>query len=154
MEQKKPGEQVTITTVNAEGKNKNFSFALAANPGNGSRGFLGITSLQNQKTGIMSRIISKMTQYKESSTYYTANYNKGLVLYIYNLLWWIMMINLFVGLFNMLPLGILDGGRFFYLAILSVTKNEKVAEKSFSYATKFIGLIFLAMIIAWAIYLI
>jgi membrane-associated protease RseP (regulator of RpoE activity) len=60
------------------------------------------------------------------------------------------MINLFVGLFNMLPLGILDGGRFFYLAILSVAKNKKTAEKSFKYATKFIGLIFLAMIVAWA----
>jgi len=154
LEKKKPGDQVTVKTVNTDGQNKIFNLTLEANPSNVSRGFLGITSLQNQKSGIMSKIISKLTQYKENSTYYTTKYNKGLVLYIYNLLWWIMMINLFVGLFNMLPLGILDGGRFFYLAILSVTKNKKIAERSFNYATKFIGLIFLAMMIAWAISLI
>jgi len=151
LEKKKPGEQIIISTANIDGETKVFNLTLAMHPTNESKGFLGITNLQNQKTGIFSRIISKMTQYKDSSTYYIANYDKNLVLYIYNLLWWVMMINLFVGLFNMLPLGILDGGRFFYLAILSVTKNKKVAEKSFSYATKVIGLIFLAMIIAWLI---
>jgi membrane-associated protease RseP (regulator of RpoE activity) len=60
-----------------------------------------------------------------------------------------MMINLFVGLFNMLPLGILDGGRFFYLAILTITKKESLAKKSFKNATRLIGLIFLVMMIAW-----
>lgn len=151
LETKKPGDKIAIITTNTNGENKYFNFTLSANPSNASKGFLGITSLQTQKTGIFSRLISKMTQYKESSTYYVAKYNPNLVLYIYNLLWWIMMINLFVGLFNMLPLGILDGGRFFYLAILSITKKKSFAEKSFKYATKFIGLIFLAMIIAWAI---
>lgn len=149
LEKKKPGDNITIQTVNSEGNYTNYKATLSAHPTNKSNGFLGITHLQNQRTGIFSKILSKLTQYKQNSTYYIANYNKDLALYIYNLLWWVAMINLFVGLFNMLPLGILDGGRFFYLAILSISKNKKIAEKSFGYATKFIGLIFLAMIIAW-----
>ena len=72
-------------------------------------------------------------------------------LYLYNLLWWVMMINLFVALFNMLPLGILDGGRFFYLAVFGLTKSKKVAEKSSKLATKLIALIFLLMMVFWFI---
>jgi hypothetical protein len=149
LEKKKPGDNLTIQTLKSDGNYTNYKITLSVHPINSTKGFLGITHLQNQRTGIFSRIMSKFTQYKQSSTYYVAKYNKDFVLYIYNLLWWIAMINLFVGLFNMLPLGILDGGRFFYLAILSVTKNKNTAEKSFKYATKFIGLIFLAMIVAW-----
>jgi len=149
LEKKKPGDNITVLTVNSDGNYTNYKVTLTVHPANKSKGFLGITHLQNQRTGIFSKIMSKFTQYKQSSTYYVAKYNKDLVLYIYNLLWWVAMINLFVGLFNMLPIGILDGGRFFYLAILSVSKSKKVAEKSFGYATKFIGLIFLAMIVAW-----
>ena len=39
-----------------------------------------------------------------------------------------MIINLLVALFNMLPLGFLDGGRFFYLTFLGLTGSEKVAK--------------------------
>lgn len=154
LEDKKPGENISIKTASTDGEIKKYELVLTSHPFNSSKVFLGITYMQNQKTGIFSKIIAKITSYKKSSTYYTANYNKDLAVYIYNLLWWVAMINLFVGLFNMLPLGILDGGRFFYLAILSISKNKKTAEKSFKYATNLIGLIFLAMMIAWVFSLI
>jgi membrane-associated protease RseP (regulator of RpoE activity) len=146
---KKPGEKVTIKTINSDGKTEIYEVALSTNPSNSSKGFLGISSIQTQSKGIMSKIVSKISSYKENTTYYVSNYNKDFAEYIYNLLWWVAMINLFVGLFNMLPLGILDGGRFFYLAILSISKNKKTAEKLFKYATNFIAFIFLAMILAW-----
>jgi membrane-associated protease RseP (regulator of RpoE activity) len=150
LEDKKPGENISIKTISSDGKTQEYKLNLTEHPMHKESAFLGITYLQSQRSGIFSKIIAEITSYKKSSTYYVANYNKDLAVYFYNLLWWIAMINLFVGLFNMLPLGILDGGRFFYLAILSVAKNKKTAEKSFKYATKFIGLIFLAMIVAWA----
>jgi len=39
---------------------------------------------------------------------------------------WLFMINLGVGMFNLLPLGILDGGKMFYLGVLGLTKNNEV----------------------------
>ena len=45
--------------------------------------------------------------------------------FIYYLLWWIMIINLLVGLFNMLPWGMLDGGRFLELGLGKFVKEKK-----------------------------
>jgi membrane-associated protease RseP (regulator of RpoE activity) len=51
--------------------------------------------------------------------------------WIYGLVAWLFFINLMVGLINLLPLGIVDGGRMFYLAVLAITKNEKISKKIF-----------------------
>ena len=67
---------------------------------------------------------------------------------VHDFLWWIALINLLVALFNMLPLGILDGGRFFYLTIFSITKSEKAAKIVSSAITYIIlGLLGLIMLI-------
>ncbi len=148
LDRKKPGDNITITTI-LKDVEKNYSITLANNPNNESKPFIGISQKTVISKGIMGKIIGKITMFKNPSTYYKSRYNPDLATYFYNLIWWVALINLFVGLFNMLPLGILDGGRFLYLAVLSVSKKEKIAEKSFRYATKAIGLIFLAMMIAW-----
>ena len=56
---------------------------------------------------------------------------------------WIFLINLAVGFFNMLPFTILDGGRFFYLTVLGITKNEKITRKVY----KGVGWMILALLI-------
>jgi membrane-associated protease RseP (regulator of RpoE activity) len=150
LQDKRPGDILLITTL-TNGNLKNYSITLTENPLNSSRGFVGIVSSPKQSSGIIGKFVSKFTSFRDSSVYYEPRYNADFAYYIYNLLWWIMMINLFVGLFNMLPLGILDGGRFFYLAILILVKDKNIAEKSFKWATRLIGLIFLAMILAWII---
>lgn len=148
LQDKKPGDSVLIET---ETKSivKIYNITLAENPLNSSVGFMGIMSIPKQTGGIFEKIVSTFKSFRDDSVYYRAKYNPDFAFYIYNLLWWIMMINLFVGLFNMLPLGILDGGRFFYLSILILVKDKKIAEKSFKWATRLIGLIFLIMILAW-----
>jgi len=145
---KQPGDVIYIKTKQ-NGFENIYEINLSVNPQNASRGFLGISSNQKTSTGIFGKIMNIFLNYKDDSIYYESKYNSQVAYFFYNLIWWIMMINLFVGLFNMLPLGILDGGRFFYLAILSIT-NKNVAEKSFKYATKIIFLMFLIMMIAWA----
>ena len=60
-----------------------------------------------------------------------------------------MIINLLVALFNMLPLGILDGGRFFQLFVESITKSEKIGKIFFKYATLLISVGFIAIMLAW-----
>lgn len=144
---KSPGENILITTINNNERIVN-NVTLTVNPSDENKAFLGIATYPTNKN-ILGRIVGVFTKFKNPSVYYESKYNKEFSKFTYDLIWWIVMINLFVGLFNMLPLGILDGGRFFYLAILSITKNKKAAEKSFKYATKIILLIFLAMIFAW-----
>jgi len=67
----------------------------------------------------------------------------------YYLLFWIVLINILVALFNMLPLGFLDGGRFFYLTIWGITRNEKVAERLFKGVGYFILLLLIALMVRW-----
>ena len=150
LSEKKPGDKIIITTIN-DGKENNYSINLAENPSDSSKPFIGIVNYGQPQRGIFGRIINYFASFRDKNTKYTANYNPGLAFYLYNLLWWVMMINLFVALFNMLPLGILDGGRFFYLAVFGLTKSKKVAEKSSKLATKLIALIFLLMMVFWFI---
>ena len=59
------------------------------------------------------------------------------------------MINILVALFNMLPLGILDGGRFFYLTIWSITGKEKWGKKAYAFITWFLLLMIGALMVRW-----
>ena len=82
--------------------------------------------------------------FKENSTLYKPTWDGEFVYFIYYLLWWVMIINLLVALFNMLPVGMLDGGRFFYLTILGLTRSEKISKityKVMGYTILFIFLI-------------
>jgi len=85
--------------------------------------------------------------YKEDHVYYEPKNDASL--FIKDLLWWVFIINLLVALFNMLPVSALDGGRFFYLTILAITKSKKVAKKSFKMITYFILFLFLILMIKW-----
>lgn len=156
LQNKNPGDVVDIKTKTSEGE-KTYRIELTSNPLNNSKAFLGIMNTGKSSRGILGNVAGFLGSFKDPTTYYEEKYLPSATLYFYNLLWWIMMINLFVGLFNMLPLGILDGGRFFYLGIygilnkMGIEKNraDKFAKKSFKFASIIIGLIFILMIFAW-----
>lgn len=138
---KKPGEQVIVSTeyVGSKGlESLEYTFNLGADYENSSRPVLGIATLQtkaqtaNTLKGFLYRLFNS---FKDPNVYYTANVNPELMLFLYNLLWWVFMINISVAICNMIPLGIFDGGRFFYLTILGITKKEKIATWSFKIMT-------------------
>jgi len=151
LSQKKPGDAIIVETLSDENQITKKTLILGENPADKDKPFLGVMNYGVQKKGLFSQIINFVGSFKNKNTYYSPKYNSILTVYFYDLLWWIVMINLFVAMFNMLPLGILDGGRFFYLAVWSITKNEKIAKKSFKIATRIILMIFLLMIIFWLI---
>ena len=140
-----PGDNIRLKTE-AEGKINEYNITLARNPGNESRVFLGI-SVVNSGRGFL-RGVDIFSFIKDKSTYYKPKIN-GLSIFIYNFLWWLIIINLGVALFNMLPVGIFDGGQVFYLTILGITKSEKIAKKAFSIITRIILLMFILLIILW-----
>ncbi len=63
------------------------------------------------------------------------------------LILWIFTISLGVGLFNLLPLGPVDGGRMFYVTALHYTKNSAKAMKLLKAATLLV--LFLILVNMW-----
>lgn len=142
-----PGDYVFIKTI-YNGSELYFNISLESHPDNSSKPFLGVTNLNLKKNGIKSFIISLLT-FKDPSTFYIPRFNEDITEFFYYLIWWIALINLFVALFNMLPIGILDGGRFSFLLINSFIKSEKKSRKIYNLIMSTVGIIFLLIIFAW-----
>ena len=146
----KPGEKILVKTKE-KGKIMNFEIILGENPSNSSIGYLGIGSYSSKSKGLFSRVILFFVSFRDQNVLYEPVIFPEAIEFIYYLLWWCVVINLLVALFNMLPLGALDGGRFFYLSVLSVTKSEKIAKWSFKIATWILLGFFGLMMILWFI---
>jgi membrane-associated protease RseP (regulator of RpoE activity) len=135
-----PGDNIEVKTTTGL-----FNITLDKHPSNESEPFLGVGFRSNTNRKVLSRIIF----FKDPNIHYQpANIASK---FTYDLLWWIAMINLMVGLFNMLPFGFLDGGRFFYLTVLGITKSEKSAQKAFAWATRIILGLFVLLMLVWLI---
>jgi len=149
MQDTSPGEIINFVNL-VDGEEVTYSIELDKHPnGNLTYGYLGIGHLEASGNGIIGGILSGFMSFKDSSTYYSSSIDIDFVNFFLHMFWWIMIINLLVALFNMLPLGILDGGRFFYLGVLSITGSKSFAEKSFKYMTYLIFLLFVLMMVIW-----
>jgi membrane-associated protease RseP (regulator of RpoE activity) len=143
-----PGDKIIITTFEDEA-NRDYEIVLGQNPENQSKSYLGIGFANKKSSGVLGDIISVFSSFRDSNIYYKSNFEAAE--FIYDLFWWLVLISFSVALMNMLPVGIFDGGRFFYLAVLGVTKSEKIAKRAFSFLTYlFIALVGVVMIF-WAI---
>jgi len=142
------GREISITTVGDEGDVENM-IVLEEHPNNPGSPWLGIGFLNQRGGGFIGKVINKFSL-RDPNVYYKAKFD-GLSVFVYNLLWWLVLISLSVALVNMLPVGIFDGGRFFYLTILSITKNKKTAEKAFAISTYFFLAILLALMFFWVV---
>jgi membrane-associated protease RseP (regulator of RpoE activity) len=84
--------------------------------------------------------------FKDQGVEYVPKGNGIVVEFFYYLFLWIVFTNLILAVLNMLPIGIFDGGQFFYLTILGITKKEKFARNCFKASTLILlGLILLLM---------
>lgn len=150
----KPGEKVIIKTE-SDDKILSYELKLAESPTNESKAFLGIGSKKSEtfsfKRAIYNFFVNSL---QDPSTNYKPKFNAGLAIFIRDLLWWVILINFFVALFNMLPAGFLDGGRFFYLTVLGIIKNENFAKKTSKFMIYLILLILFLMMVSWFLALI
>jgi membrane-associated protease RseP (regulator of RpoE activity) len=135
----RPGEIVNITTIfknDSKITSLNYQIKLSSNPLNSSKSFLGIASYQTSSTTKIKEFLYKLTNFfKDPSVFYEPKTNPELMSFIYNLLFWLFMINFGVALANMWPVAIFDGGYFFYLIVFSLTKNKNIAEKALKIST-------------------
>lgn len=125
MDKIKPGETVIIETIEGE-----FSVNTVPKPENESQAYLGVTFLQ--KKGVKDNVHS------------TFGNSPWLLLYLLNLLNWMFILNLGIGIINLLPLGPIDGGRMIKDTLEEKMKNKKLAKKivtTLSYTSLFLLII-------------
>lgn len=143
-----PGEKVIITTLE-DGAFFDHEITLGKNPTNKTQPYLGIGFMDKANSGVLGKIVRIFSSFKDTNVYYKSNFGAADI--IYDLLWWLVLISFSVALVNMLPVGIFDGGRFFYLAMLAVTKSQSKAKKIFSVLTYLFLFLLGIIMIFWAI---
>lgn len=141
-----PGEKVTLRVLGKDGEGYNRDIMLGKKPGENSS-WLGILISRQQSQTWLGEIFSRLS-FKDSHVYYDSKWN-GFGIFIYQLLWWIVLASVSVAIVNMLPAGFLDGGMFFYLTMLSITRNEKVAKLLSKISTWIVAGILLLLMLLW-----
>lgn len=124
-----PEEEITILT-----NTKEVTLTTGANKQDSSRAHIGVSILQNQEP-------------KES---YGSIIPK-ILLSLQNLFYWVILFNIGIGLFNLLPLGPVDGGRMLKSLLLRLIKDEKVANKLWVVISTFTLLVLIASFIGSAL---
>ena len=107
---------------------KEYNIALASNEE--GKAYMGIGLLSSSTKGIKGKVYLIISWIRHPGTYYESRFNEDATIFFQDFLWWMILINFSVALVNMLPLGIFDGGRVFYLTILYFTKSEDKAKKA------------------------
>ncbi|MDP3881807.1 MAG: site-2 protease family protein [Nanoarchaeota archaeon] len=140
----KEGDRVKVKTL--QGKEvKEYEIELAEKDG---RPYLGISSFARQRGGILGGLYKVIYGMKDPYIEYSSKIGDFGV-FIYNLLWWIILLNLLVAFTNMLPVGIFDGGRFFFITIWGITKSKRTGERAFAISTWAIIAIVALMMVRW-----
>jgi len=142
----KPGDNITIKTKIESGFS-DTKLTLYDNPRRPGIAWLGIGFFSRETNSIIGKVINNLT-FKDPNIYYEPKFD-GISVFIYNLLWWIVLISISVALINMLPVGIFDGGRFFYLTVLGITGSEKIAKRAFAFTTYLFLFLLLVLMVSW-----
>jgi membrane-associated protease RseP (regulator of RpoE activity) len=146
-----PGSKIIVTTL-FDDSFRDYEITLGKNPENSSLPYLGIGFFNQKSSGILGNMMNVFSFFKDSSIYYKPNF--AAAEFIYDFLWWLILISFSVALVNMLPVGIFDGGRFFFLMMLALTKSKDKARKIFSAVTYLFLFLLVVIMIFWAINLI
>ncbi len=125
-----PGDTVTLGTDKGD-----YTLTLVGNPENSSKAFFGVSGFQQD------------TSLKEEYSYLHSF--TGIFDWIKLLLVWVFLISVGVGLFNLLPLGPVDGGRMFYALMLVITKKESLAKNILLVSSLFCLALILINMLPW-----
>jgi membrane-associated protease RseP (regulator of RpoE activity) len=124
LKSKRPGDFIEVTT-----NRSSYTVTLAKNPYNASLPYLGV--YVQQKTSLKPsaiRSVGKLVPY--------------IVVWFLGLIYWLYLLSLGIGLFNLVPLGPLDGGRMLLAALQKFYQKEKAARY-----WRLISMFFLALIV-------
>ncbi len=125
-----PGDELFVQTMN-----KSLYVMVGSNPKNESKAYLGI----------------KAAPFTVPNAVFVAKYGAWLppaLKWFAGLIFWLFMLNIGIGLFNLLPIGPLDGGRMFQLVCFKVFKKKSTALKVWTYVSVFLVVIILANLLS------
>ncbi len=125
----KPKEIIKVDT-----KNGTFPLTLMENPDNPKKGFMGITEIQND------------FQLKEKYQNGWGEFLYGAVDWLVQFFKWLFILSLGIGLFNLLPLPIVDGGRMMQITLHKMKGKEK-GEKRYHQISMFFLLLLVVSIV-------
>ncbi len=125
----RPGDSVEITTDKST-----YDIRLAPNPQNESMAYLGV--YVQQETGITASFEERL-----------GTIIPQIILWVVGLFRWLVILNLGIGLFNLVPMGPLDGGR-----MLQLVTTKYFGRKKGHKVWKYISLLFLALILINILY--
>ena len=128
LENKTPGDKITLVTNRSA-----YKITLAENPENKEKAYLGVYVKQN-------------TKIKEDFKAKYGNILPSIILWFLGLLFWLYVLNLGIGLFNLVPIGPIDGGRMSHVILTKYFKKQGVK------IWKAISFIFLILILINIIY--
>lgn len=141
-----PGDNITLKTKVGE-ETQEYEITLGKNPNDAEKPWLGIGFAEQKRSGVIGKVVEVLSSFKKPQIYYEPKFE--FAEFIYDFLWWLILISISVALVNMLPMGIFDGGRFFYLTILGLTKSKEKAEKWFKGVTRFLLFLVLVLMFFW-----
>jgi membrane-associated protease RseP (regulator of RpoE activity) len=125
----KPGQQLTLRTDNGT-----FTIIAKPSPDNPDKGYIGILDIRNER-----RINGR---YKAVG---------GAFFWLRGLVKWLYFLNLIIGLMNLLPLMITDGGRMLKTALEKVCKDGERANNAWMLISAiFIFTLFFALLVRYA----
>ena len=135
------GDEILVKT-NYNGEILEYNFELGSNFE--GRAVMGVGYDPDRR--LISGVTDMFNFFKKEGTNYVPKYDAEFIIFIYNLIWWLALINLSVAIFNMVPAAIFDGGRFFYLTVWGLTGSEKFARFAFK-ASSYLSLFALIALI-------
>ncbi len=94
-----PGDVITVTAIDADGNSGIYDLTLAENPDVPGKSFMGISMITNEQ--------DVTADYADG----TANIAYNALEWLSSFLRWLFILSLGIGLFNLLPLPIVDGGK-------------------------------------------
>lgn len=131
LKSKKPGDKISITTD--KGK---YDVELGKNPDNESMPYLGVYVQQSReiKPGIVSKYGKALP---------------GIAIWLLGLLYWLYVLNLGIGMFNLVPIGPIDGGRMLKVALERFFEEKRADGLWKGISTFFLGLVLITIVLSF-----
>ena len=127
----KPGDTLQFTT-----QNESFDVVLGEHPQDENRSYMGIYVQQHM-------------QIRETFSEKYGRVSAVVIVWLIGLFYWLYVLNLGIGLFNLLPLGPLDGGRMFLTALQSKLEAKKALHIWKVISTFFLFIIIINIVFAF-----
>jgi len=121
-----PGDKAGLETDKGE-----YSIVLAKNPDNETKSFIGVTSFDVKR------------KLKEEVRVKYGRVLPAVFSWVHMLVFWLFVINIGVGLFNLLPLGPVDGGRMFLTGLFFFTNKPDKVKRIWGFISFFCLLLIL-----------